>query len=156
MDATPETKPKLSFAYRRFLVPTLLMVIGGWGGLALITNYTLPTVWPRWAFFALIVIALTGTAMPIVYFINNTFSASLRPATVMRESIWVGVYGATLTWLQLGRILNFSLGLWLAVGIIIIEYLIRWRDDPSLAFVEPVTQPEATPHPTHSEPDDAP
>ncbi len=107
------------------------MIIGGWGGLALITNYTLPTVWPRWGFFALIVIALTGTALPISYLINNTFSTNLRPGTVLRESIWVGVYGASLAWLQQGRILNFSLGLWLAVGIVIIEYLMRWRDTPA-------------------------
>jgi hypothetical protein len=144
MDPTPETKPQ--FAYRRFLVPTLIMSIGGWGGLAFITNYTMPSVWPRWGFFALIVIALTGTAMPIVYFINNTFSNSLRPATVLRESIWVGVYGASLAWLQLGRILNFSLGLWLAVGIIIIEYIIRWSDTPNPS-PEPAQRPEPGPGP---------
>ncbi|MFO7586065.1 MAG: hypothetical protein R6W69_15160 [Anaerolineales bacterium] len=132
MDTTPESQPQPT--YRRFIIPTLLMAIGGWGGLALITNYTLPTVWPRWVFFALIVIALTGTAMPLVYFINRTFSNSLRPATVLRESIWVGVFGAALTWLQLGRILNFSLGLWLLVGITIIEYLMRWRENPNPAL----------------------
>jgi hypothetical protein len=148
MEPAPETKPQ--FAYRRFLVPTLLMIIGGWGGLALITNYTLPTVWPRWGFFALIVIALTGTALPISYLINNTFSTDLRPATVLRESLWVGVYGAAMTWLQLGRILNFSLGLWLAVGIVIIEYLMRWRDNPN-------PTPEAATHPASTpETDDAP
>lgn len=106
------------------------MSIGGWGSLAFITNYTVPTVWPRWAFFALIVIALTGTALPITFFINRTFSTGLRPGTVLREALWVGIYGASLMWLQLGRILNFSLGLWLAVGILVIEYLIRWRDNP--------------------------
>jgi len=131
MNTMPETPPQPS--YRWFTLPTLLMAIGGWVGLAIITNYTLPTVWPRWAFFALIVIALTGTAMPLVYLINRTFSNSMRPATVLRESIWVGVFGATLTWLQLGRILNFSLGLWLLVGIVIIEYLMRWRENPNHA-----------------------
>ncbi|MDX9993391.1 MAG: hypothetical protein RBS68_15225 [Anaerolineales bacterium] len=146
MDAAPEPKPQ--FAYRRFLVPTLLMILGGWGGLAFITNYTLPSLWPRWGFFALIVIALTGTAMPIVYFINNTFSTNLRPATVLRESIWVGVYGAGMSWLQLGRILNFSLGLWLAVGIIIIEYIIRWSDTAA--------QPAQPAAPETSDHDDAP
>jgi hypothetical protein len=126
MNSSPETQPN----YRRFLIPTLLLSIGGWGGLALITNYTLPTVWPRWAFFALIVIALTGSALPFTFFINRTFSPGLRPGTVLREALWVGVYGATLMWLQFGRILNFSLGLWLLVGILVIEYLVRWRDNP--------------------------
>jgi hypothetical protein len=135
MDTTPEAQTQPT--YRRFAIPTLLMTIGGWGGLALITNYTLPTVWPRWVFFALIVIALTGTAMPLVYFINRTFSNSLRPATVLRESIWVGAFGATLAWLQLGRILNFSLGLWLLVGVVIIEYLMRWRENPNPAPPSP-------------------
>jgi hypothetical protein len=131
MNTMPETQSQPS--YRRFILPTLLMAIGGWVGLAIITNYTLPTVWPRWGFFALIVIALTGSAMPVVYIINRTFSTSLRPATILRESIWVGVFGATLAWLQLGRILNFSIGLWLLVGIVIIEYLMRWRENPNPA-----------------------
>lgn len=138
MDTAPEIQPQIT--YRRFLIPTLLMVIGGWGGLAFITNYTFPTLWPRWGFFALLVIAMTGTALPIAYFINRTFSVSLRPGTVLREAIWVGVYGATLAWLQQGRILNFSLGLWLAVGIVIIEYIIRWSDTPA----QP-PQPDDTP-----------
>ena len=156
MTTTPEAQPQPT--YRRFTFPTLLMTIGGWGGLYLITNYTLPTVWPRWGFFALIVIALTGSAMPLVYFINRTFSNSFRPATILRESIWVGIFGATLAWLQLGRILNFSLGLWLLVGIAIIEYLMRWRDNP--APVEPAPRPEPTPDPEEPEeiddPDDTP
>lgn len=134
------------------------MAIGGWVGLYLITNYTLPTVWPRWGFFALIVIALTGTALPLVYFINRTFSNSFRPATILRESIWAGVFGATLVWLQLGRILNFSLGLWLLVGIAIIEYLMRWRDNPNPSAAEPARrsdpQPEEPEDP--SETDDTP
>jgi hypothetical protein len=146
MKTTPESQPQLPF--RRFLLPTLLMTIGGWGGLVLITNYAFPTLWPRWGFFALIVVALTGTALPVSYFINRTFSNSLRPGTILREALWVGVYGATLAWLQLGRILNFSLGLWLAVGIIIIEYIIRWSD------VSPIST--ARPDPTPDPDDDAP
>ncbi len=149
MSTMPETQPQPS--YRRFLLPTLLMVIGGWGGLALITNYTFPTVWPRWAFFALIVIALTGTSMPLVYLVNRTFSSSLRPATVLRESLWFGVYGAALAWLQLGRILNFSLGLWLLVGILVIEYLMRWRDNPA-----PETPAQASPAPESTPESDDP
>jgi hypothetical protein len=142
MDTTPEAQ--IQPTYRRFTVPTLLMTIGGWGGLYLITNYTFPTLWPRWGFFALIVIAITGTAMPLVYFINRTFSNSLRPVTILRESIWAGVFVATLTWLQLGRILNFSLGLWLLVGIVIIEYLMRWRENPTpyAAQPEPMAEPQ--------------
>ena len=93
-------------------------------------NYTLPTIWPRWSFFALIVIALTGTALPIAYFLHLRFPSTppVLPHVILREALWVGVYGAVLTWLQLARILTFGIGLWLAIGTIVIEYLWRWRE----------------------------
>ncbi len=116
--------------FRPYLISTLILFLGGWGGLAVLLNYTLPTIWPRWSFFALIVIALTGTALPIAYFLHLRFPSTppVLPHVILREALWVGVYGAVLTWLQLARILTFGIGLWLAIGTIVIEYLWRWRE----------------------------
>lgn len=116
--------------FRPYLFPTLVLIIGGWGGLALLLNYTLPEIWPRWGFFALIVLACTGTAIPISFWLNSVFSANplAEPRVVMRQSIWVGVYFALLAWLQIGRVLNFTLALWLALGLIAIEYIFRMRE----------------------------
>ena len=43
-------------------------------------------------------------------------------------SMWVGVYGATLAWLQLGRLVTLYVILGLAGGLIAAEYFIRIRE----------------------------
>jgi hypothetical protein len=115
--------------FRPYLLPILVLLIGGWGGLALLLNYSLPTLWPRWGFFALLVLALTGAALPVSYWVNSLFATpAADPRVVTRQSIWVGIYFAVLAWLQIGRFLTFSIGLWLALGLIALEYLLRLRE----------------------------
>ncbi|MBT3337027.1 MAG: hypothetical protein HN855_17135 [Anaerolineae bacterium] len=116
--------------FRPYLPATLAMLILGWAGLYALINFTLPTLGPRWAFFFLAVFALTGTALPIVYFFNNRFNRKNFPAPniLTRQALWVGVYGATLAWLQLGQVANISIALGLALGLIAIEALIRLRE----------------------------
>jgi len=117
-------------SFRPFFLPTLLLLAFGWGGLALILNFTLPTLWPRWAFFALIVIALTGTALPISFFLNQRLLSN-EAGVVTRQAIWVGIYFAILAWLQIGNILNFSVALWFVLGFLGVEYLIQLRQRSS-------------------------
>ena len=119
---------KDAYSFRPYLYSTLFMIFGGWIGLLLIANYTLPTLAPRWGFYALLVVALSGTALPIVWFFNTRFSENSRPQIIVRESIWFGIYGAILLWLQLGGVLNFSLGFGMGIGMVVIEYLIRARE----------------------------
>jgi hypothetical protein len=116
--------------FRPFLLSTLILIIGGWGGLALLLNFSFPTLWPRWGLYALIVLAATGTAIPISYWLNKTFSTSLpiKAGVIIRESVSVGVYFAVLTWLSIGRALNFPIAVWLALGLVVIEYLLRLRE----------------------------
>ncbi len=116
--------------FRPYLSSTLVMFILGWAGLYLLINFTLPTVWPRWAFFFLATLALTGSALPIAYFLHRRFTKpDLPPANViLRQALWVGVYGATLAWLQLGQVANLSISIGLALGLIAIESLIRLRE----------------------------
>ncbi|MGC1376076.1 MAG: hypothetical protein WA821_07640, partial [Anaerolineales bacterium] len=110
-----------------FLVPTLLLLVGGWGGLALILHFSVPTLWPRWAFFALIVVAFTGTALPISFLLNQRLMSN-DVGVVARQAIWVGIYFAILAWLQIGHILNFSVAIWFVLGFMAIEYLIQLRE----------------------------
>jgi hypothetical protein len=113
-----------------FLPTAIILGILGWGGLYLLIQYTIPTVGPRWLFFFLGVLALTGTALPFVAFLNRRFP-TVPPATpgmIIREAIWIGLYGTTLAWLQLGRVLNLGLAFLLAVGFLAIEILIRLRE----------------------------
>ena len=113
-----------------FLPSAIILSIIGWGGLFVLLNYTLPTVGPRWLFFFLGVLALTGTALPAVAYLNRRFPSN-QPVThgvILRQAIWVGVYVPTLAWLQIGRVLTPSLALLLALGLILIEWLLRMRE----------------------------
>jgi len=106
------------------------MLILGWGGLYSLITFTVPTLWPRWAFFFLITLALTGSALPVVYFFHQRFNQANFPAAsiIRRQALWAGVYVATLAWLQLGQVANLSIAIGLAIGIIAIEALIRLRE----------------------------
>jgi len=86
-------------------------------------------------FFALM-LAVTGTSMPIAAFLNQRFPSKPPPTAgvILRQSIWVGVYVTTLAWLQY-IFVNFfeesvpiSLAVLLGVGLIIIELLLRLRE----------------------------
>ncbi len=119
-------------SFRQYLFSSLFLMIIGWGGLGLIIFYfeVPPLVWARWGFFALWFIALTGTSLPITYFLNLRFPAD-PPAesnAIVRQAMWVGFYGATLAWLQLGHLITLWAWMGLAGGLIAIESLIRWRE----------------------------
>ena len=47
---------------------------------------------------------------------------------LVRRALWVGVYGATLAWLQLARIVNVYIIIGLAFGLAAIESLLRLRE----------------------------
>jgi hypothetical protein len=116
--------------FRNYLPSTLALMLIGWGGVVALLYYSLPFVWARWGFFVLGVMALTGTSLPIVYFFNRRFPAEppATPNVIVRQSLWVGIYAATLAWLQLGRLVSLYVILGLAGGLIAIEYFIRVRE----------------------------
>ena len=116
--------------FKPFGFTSLALMILGWGGLYFLVNNTLPYVWPRWAFFVLVLMALTGTVLPIVYFFHRRFRSE-KPAdanVIVRQALWFGVYGATLAWLQLGRLVTIYIILGLAGGLAAIEYFTRLRE----------------------------
>jgi hypothetical protein len=116
--------------FKPFGISALLLLFPGWGGLYFIITQTLPYVWPRWGFFVLALMALTGTVLPIVFFFHKRFPDE-KPAeagVIVRQAVWFGVYGATLAWLQLGRLVTVYVILGLAGGLLAIEYLIRLRE----------------------------
>ncbi|HEX2698368.1 MAG TPA: hypothetical protein VHM28_11730 [Anaerolineales bacterium] len=124
MDNTP--------SLRQYLLSSFTLIFIGWGGLVLLIFVfnVPPLVWARWGFFALWFIALAGMALPIVYFLNLRFPSDppAEPNAILRQALWVGVYGATLAWLQLGHLVTLWVWMGLAGGLIGIEYLIRLRE----------------------------
>jgi len=112
---------------RTFLPLSLAMTVIGWGGLLLVIRAMVPTLGPRWLFFFLSVFALTGPSLPLIYFLNQRFPSN-PPAegmVIMRQALWVGVFGSTIAWLQLGRVLTPGLAFILAGAFVLIEFLLR-------------------------------
>ena len=117
--------------FKPFGLSSLLLMLVGWGGLYFLLTQTFPYVWPRWGFFVLVLIALTGIALPIVYFFHRRFPSE-KPAeanVIVRQAMWFGVYGATLAWLQLGRLVTVYVILGLAGALVAIEFFIRLREN---------------------------
>jgi hypothetical protein len=117
-------------SFRPFILPTLLLFFVGWGGVAALVFYTEPLVWMRWALFALLFIALTGTALPLVYLFHLRFPSDPPPGlrVILRQAQWVGIYGLVLLWLRQGDLLTVWLTVGLAGGLLAIEWLIRLRE----------------------------
>lgn len=138
---------------RQYIYSSLFLMLLGWGGLALmiLVLSVPPLVWARWGFFALWFVALSGTALPVMYFLNLRFPSvpPVEPHAIVRQAVWVGLYGSVLAWLQLGHAMAFWMWFGLAAGLMGAEYLIRlreqsqWRpppasdDDPLLGGDEP-------------------
>ena len=120
-----ETSQQHSF--KEYLPSFLVLTLTGWEGLILVILLLLPTLGPRWLFFFFLMLAVSGSVMPIVYYLNKRFPSNppAEKTVIIRQSIWFGAFAATITWLQMGRVLNTALGLILAGAFILIELLLR-------------------------------
>ncbi|RPI88580.1 MAG: hypothetical protein EHM41_00720 [Chloroflexi bacterium] len=114
-----------------FLPASIFLMLTGWGGLAAVIYMFPPLVWPRWAFFFFGVLACTGTALPVVAFLNRRFPSNPppTPGVIMRQAAWFGVYFPMLAWLRWPRLLTPTLALLLAFGLLLIEWLLRLREN---------------------------
>ena len=121
---------KTSISIRSVMPASLLLMILGWGGFITVILNSTPNGGTRWVFFFTAVMALTGMALPVAAFLNRRFP-SLPPPThgvILRQAIWFGIYLPTLAWLQIGRMLTLPLAVLLALGFLMIEYLLRLRE----------------------------
>lgn len=128
----PEPKENIQSSPRvvSFMPVTLILMGLGWGGLYYTLTQTSPSGGTRWLMFFCSVLALTGTVLPALAFLNRRFPSKPPPSAfvVLRQSIWVGIYFPTLVWLQIGRVLTPTIALLLALGLILIEWLLRLRE----------------------------
>ena len=120
----PSQKPSF---LRTFLPLSVILTLIGWVGLFLVVQHTLPKLGPRWLFFFLSVLALTGPAIPITYYLNQRFPSDppVDGLVILRQALWFGVFGSTISWLQLGRVLTPALAMIMAGVFILIEFLLR-------------------------------
>ncbi len=110
----------------------VLLAVGGWSGLIWLLSNALPTVPNRWAFYGLVHVALTGTALPFVHLLHKRFSrehaVTLEPGVLVRQANWVGLFGAACIWLRIPRLLSLPMAIVLMIALIIIESLLRLRE----------------------------
>lgn len=121
---------KLVPPVKAYLPAAVLLMLLGWIGFLAVINFTEPSGGTRWLFFFFAVLALTGTVLPGVAFLNRRFPSTppAPPMAIVRQSIWAGIFLPTLVWLQIGRVLTLSLALLLALGLLLIEGLLRVRE----------------------------
>jgi hypothetical protein len=115
-----------SSSYRSLMVAAAVLACAGWLGLIVLFNTTLPTVGPRWLFFFLWTVAVTGTALPFVWVLHRRFDPSpVSGHVLLRQSLLVGLLAGTCMWLQINRTLTLPLVLLLAIGLGGMESLVR-------------------------------
>ncbi len=115
---------------KMILPAALILALVGWAGLGGVVYFSLPTVGPRWLFFFFAVLAITGTFMPLIAYLNHRFPSKppVGLNVILRQAIWIGIFIPTLAWLQIARVLTISLAGLLAISIVIIEILLRLRE----------------------------
>jgi hypothetical protein len=123
-------EPRSNSSFKPYLTSAISLFIIGWGTVIIAIFTLTPTVWARWLLFFGFTLGLTSLAMPATWFLNLRFPSDppANPYVIVRQAIWVGVYGAVLGWLQQVRLVTLWTSLGLAVGLIAIEYLVRMRE----------------------------
>ena len=124
-------EPRPNSSFLPYLASAISLFVLGWGAAAVAIFALTPTVWARWLLFFGGTLGLTGLALPVTWFLNLRFP-SKPPAgagVILRQAIWVGVYGVVLVWLQQARLVTLWTGLGLGVGLVAIEYLVRMREN---------------------------
>lgn len=107
------------------------LALVGWGGLVGLITTVDPRVGPLpvWGFFVLGLMALTGTAVPFVGYLNRRFvRGPVAAGILLRQSVWVGVFGATCAWLELRNLLSSTLAALVLIALIGAEWFLHLRE----------------------------
>lgn len=114
------------------LLASAVLTIGGWWGLYMLLTGTIPRPGQRWAFFVLFHLAVTGTTIPIVRFLNVRLTPVDRgipsSGVILRQAIWLGLFAVTCAWLQIPRALSWSIAFFLLIIFVVLEAFLRLRE----------------------------
>lgn len=131
MNQTPPST-KLPPDYAGVLFAALVMAALAWYGLYLLVSTQIPRVGQRWLFFVLLHIAVTGTVMPFVRYLNIRLTPLSRPlpssGVIVRQSVWIGIFAVTCAWMQIPRVLSLPIAGFIALMFIVIEVFLRSRE----------------------------
>jgi hypothetical protein len=153
MPPTKTSAPKPPFPAGLFLTGALFAIIG-WGGVAGVVFLTLPFLFPRWLFFFSLFLALTGTAVPFVWYLNRRFTPDRFPSEgiLIREALEVASLGVFLVWLQAGRMFTVFLGWAFSGAFLAVELLLRLYETSRWAPAGPDQGPPAADDDTRAGP----
>jgi hypothetical protein len=84
------------------------------------------------AFLSAVLVAATGVALPIAYFLNWRFGPSQGRSNphflvVLRQAMWMGFWVSFCMWLQMNRMLGIAVAILLAGVLILLELLLQIR-----------------------------
>lgn len=115
------------------LIAAVLMFVIGWGGLYYLVTTSLPRIGGElWLFFILLQIAITGTSIPFIRYLNIRFTPVHREpppgGVIVRQSVWVGLFVVTCAWLQIPRALSLPVMFFLILVFVVLEVFLRSRE----------------------------
>jgi len=118
---------------RGVLLASLLLFIGGWGGLAYLVVSARPRIGAEiWLFFILLQIAVTGTAIPLVLLASQLLASKNDPypvtGVVVRRSVWAGIVVVICAWLMIPRYLSLPAFLVVVLLFVVLEVFLRYRE----------------------------
>ncbi len=130
--ANDAQRPRIPPDHIGVLVAGVVMMVGGWFALYQLVTTTEPYVAQRWLFFVLLHIAVCGTVLPFVRYLNVRFTpiyADLAPGgVIVRQSVWIGLFVVSCAWLQMIRSLSLPLAFVLALVFVALEVFLRRRE----------------------------
>jgi hypothetical protein len=117
----------------------MVLMIGGWWGLFVLIVTMEPFIGgPLWLFFLLLHVAVTGTALPFVRYLNVRFTPQHQPlppsGVLIRQGVWVGLFAVLCVWLQIikspsgDRMLSLPVAFFIALILVVLEFVIRTRE----------------------------
>jgi len=114
------------------MIASVLMAALSWGGLYHLITTEYPRVGQRFIFFLLLMIAVAGTAIPFVRYLNVRFTRVTQPlppsGVIVRQGVWVGLFVVLCAWLQIPRALTLPIAFFLALALIVVEIFLRNRE----------------------------
>ena len=130
MSKQSEEDQDRSYRFFPVFITSLILILLGVFGLGALFIFTVPTLGPRWLLFFLVTLLFSGLALPVVYYLHKRFPSTplVTPVVMVREALWFGLFVDIVLWLQFGKVLNPALAIFIAIGLLIIELLIRMRE----------------------------
>jgi hypothetical protein len=130
--ARPPEENKIPPDHVGVLIVAVIMMVGGWFGLYQLVTTIRPYVGPRWLFLVLLFIAVAGTVLPFIRYLNVRFTPVYRDlppgGVIVRQSVWVSLFVVVCAWLQILRTLSLPIAFFLGLVFLIIEVFLRSRE----------------------------